>query len=664
MIEKIYNYKKILLVSLMLIFFSWYVVMASSVEVREVSKDKVWKVTFNKHIKEDEAFRKQISVFDENGEKVHARIEIGKEGNVISIKPPIKEYNQGETYTLKISKNIYSLGNKRLKNEEEMKFKIVPKDNFEGYTEMKEEENIKSDPGKKYIFDKLRSMIDEGNKKVGQDGYTSSWRIANYRVKKSGNVNTYLENKKDDCKLKLPNKFNGWFAVYIGCVSGTNEFKVVGGENKENIKIVESNIDKENQYLKEEFAFVGNFKDDPLSIEALKDKKVRIAYVKMVPLEEKDAKLYNKQSQNKKDSKAVYTVDGYSEYFDGKCPDVKALENFAVDSIVEGGAGGINYQVGTTGLLNYNSEYAGPAFKDTEKYDPYIREGDKLAREQILNILSSGKSPIDIVATRGKAKGIEVSASFRMNAFYNGKSTEFLNGTMYEKYQDCKQNNACQLSYYYPKYRDYVIGVLKEIAEKDNVEHINLDFCRYPKVMGSEASIFEKIEIMNNFMRRVRKELPNKKISVRIPYLNPMSYGLNVSTWVNEGLVDRIIPCSISYEDFYDLSEYESMVKDSKVELYGGVSANLKGRDLTKEDEDNNYVPKNEYLSAEDYLYRAHELYTGGADGIFLFNSLTDIDFTKEYSPKLKLLGNKEEVEKWYKLQYPSYLIHDKVEIY
>lgn len=648
---------KVFMVVFLLITFFGQTVKGETEEVELVNKDKIWSVSFNEKINFTQDVKNKINVIDEEGNKAYVRLELGEDKKSILVKPPIKEYDEGEVYTLTIG----NIGNDELNGKRKIKFKINSQDINSKAIAINSGDNIKSQDSKEYIYSNVRDLKGEN----GEDIYKNGWKGGIYLLNKFSTNNVYIENDENPLSLNLPAKLNGWFGIYVGYITGTEEFKIKGQNKEEDIKIF--NEDKNKQYLKECFAFAENFSDGKISIDAVKGKKAKIAYIKIVSLTKEDVSLYKSYNEYRENKRVIYNNDGYTDFFEGKCSTEEELKKVVVDSVKKADGGEVNYEVGTTGMLNYNSKYAGDAFEGSEKYDAYIRQGDKLARKQILNILNSGKSPLEIAASRGKKQKIKVDASMRMDAFYVTNATKFLNGSIYDKYIHCKQNEGHALSYYYPEFRKYIENVLKEISEVDGVYYINLDFCRYPTLMGSEATPKEKIDIMNDFMRKIRKDIPNKKISVRVPYLNTLSYGLDVKTWVKEGLIDRLIPSSIGFESFYSVDKFVQMVKGTNVKLYVGISANLKGKDLTKETEklikEGKYVADNEYLSVEDYLFRAHESYEAGAEGIFLFNTFSGVDFTKDYSEKFNLLGDKIKVKKWYKFEYPSYLIHDSIKI-
>jgi hypothetical protein len=655
--------KQIILPLVMLILL----VIGTKIDARaadnlEVGKDKVWKITFNKKIRYDDGAIGSIKVLDTKGKKVRVRLELADDEKTILVKPPIRGYAEGEKYTLMVERNIYSKFNIRLKDKKEISFTIKNDGPFKDMQILNPEDNINAEENKKYVFNRVDKLLGLEDKDIKQSGW-------NYTVYKLTNIDTpyvIISNKENAEEIKLPVKFKGWFGVYIGYSSDTEGFKVKHNEKEETVIPYEKDANNSTKYINESFAFADNFDGDSISIVPISGKMAEIAYIKFAALKDEQVKLYNKEDEYTSYSRVVYDNDGYTDFFWGKYPDVPSLQQFPVNLYSKTGAKEINWTLGTTGLLTYNSKYAGIPFKDFYKYESVVRDGDILAKKQIINMLISGQSPLEIVTKKANEMGIKTNASLRMAAFYSSDSTKFLNGALYDNYGDCLQSNGISLSYYYPKFREYILNVLKEVSMTENLDGITLDFCRYPNVMGNEASHAEKIYIMTSFIREVRREIPDKKITVRFPYLNPESYGLDIEAWVKEGLVNRIIPSVISYEDFFNFDRYVEMVKGTNVKLYLGVTANLKGQDLTPETEElmkqGKYIPNNEYVSAEEYLFRAHEAYEKGVKGLFLFNTLNDMDLTKDVYPKFKLIGNKVEVDKWYEFEYPAYLVNYKVE--
>jgi len=635
---------------------------AQVIEEPVVKKDKVWKIIFDDEVKFDSRAVRAINVTNKKGEKVNISLELSEDKKSILVKPPIRSYEEGESYTLTVDTNVHGVRKGKLKKKKQLRFNVSTENLFAGMTNLKPEDTVVAQGDKKFIFNELNKISQVDEKSLTNSG----WKVSIYKLRNFSEIRPLLYSMQGSKEIKIPLKLKGWLGVSIGFTSDTEEFKVSYKDKEFSYKNYDKdNVKRTDKYINEQFIFADNFNEDSITIKPVEGKKTEISYIKFISLNEKQVSLYNKKALE--DKALVYDNDGFTDFFWGKYPNVSKLEEMTVNLKTKLKADELNWSLGTTGLLNYDSEYAGPAFYGAAKYDKDVREGDILARKQIINIINStGKAPIEVIGTKGKEINLGVSASLRMNAFYNEKALKFLNGYMYDYYDDCLQEDSHFLSFYYPKYRKYILGILKEASELGEVQSLNLDFCRYPYVMGSEASLDEKIEIMNDFLREIRSEIPNMKIAVRFPYTDALAYGLDVETWIRERLVDRIIPSALSYEEFYDVSKFSKLVKDTKIELYVGITANIKGIDLTPETEkllkEGRYVSDNKYLSPEEYLFRAKQAYDSGAKGLFLFNTLNDLDLENEVPPEFKLLKSSSEMEKWMEFGYPGYLVNSRID--
>lgn len=532
-------------------------------------------------------------------------------------------------------------------------------------------DTITAETGKVYMFNKVDEMLCSNGKSFS----SSQWSRAPFTYDGLTTGGTVIENETNAEALTLPLTLNGWFGVYVGYANGTQEFSVIADGKTQPVTVSYSDFSNVNLYgsqmIYETFSTASNFENNTVTIMPSADKKARIAYIKLVGLSEEQVQLYQKPDEGVDGKRLMFDNDGFTDFFWGKYPSIDALKELGIDKLVtQAGAGELNWCLGTTGMLNYNSEFAGNAFEGSERFDDQLRQGDKLARQQILNILTSGKSPLEILAQRGDELGVKVNASLRMEAFYNPETDGFFNGKIFDTLkQNCLQKDDDYLmSYTSEEFRDYIINILNEVATFNGVDGVTLDFARYPWVIGNEVPTLEgKKAVMTQFMRDVRSALAGKDITVRVPYNEWQTYGLDIETWVAEGLIDRLIPSVRSYEDFYSIQRYVDMVKGTNVKLYIGITADLSGSDLTKEQEElmrqGKYVPNNKYLSIQQYLSRTYEAYEAGADGVFLFNTLNDIFFINSISPKYKLLGDKVKMEKWHEFEYPAEQVQSTITI-
>jgi len=524
---------------------------------------------------------------------------------------------------------------------------------------------ITSKPGSVYLYTQMDKMLAQGQ----NDAEHSGWELGSYVDPQSNKNGSLIENGENALTIKMPVTLNGWFRVYVGYVTGTESFKI-GETNSSSPKLINGEISLTsndlygNQWINEKSTIISNFNNDSVQLIPIPSQRSRIAYIKLIGLTEGQVSLYQKQNENKKT--LIYDFDGYSDFFSGKYPDVDSLKTKTVDKLTGKNVGALNWCLGTTGMLNYNSKYAGNAFEGVDEFDSQLRDGDRLAKNQILNILASGKSPIEIVADRGFDKGIKVNASLRMDVFYNPTIYGFLNGAMYNQYKQFTIPGNFPLSYYYPEVRNYIKNILLEAASFNNVGGITLDFCRYPTVFGTETPSDQKVIIMNQFLRDLRRELPkNKTITIRVPYDQPLQYGFDINTWVKEGLLDTLVPSSIGNEEFFDVNPYVNMVKNTNIKLYIGISADVSGHDITKEEEElvkqGLYIHNKEYLDIQQYLLRAYEVYEAGADGIFLFNSTSTLYLNDSTPIESTFLGDKVLIEKWHQFDYVSGFMVTKI---
>ncbi|MFT5872235.1 MAG: hypothetical protein ACI8WT_001165 [Clostridium sp.] len=528
-------------------------------------------------------------------------------------------------------------------------------------------QTITSQPSSVYIYTQMDKMISQDQ----SDAEHSGWELDSYTDYENKKNGTIIENGENALALSMPVKLNGWFRVYVGYVTGTESFKIGKTDDPSPLQITSDISLKSNelfgdQWIYEKSTIISNFNNNSIKLFLNPSQRARIAYIKLIGLSQQQVFLYQKQQLNKKT--VIYDFDGYTDFFLGKHPNVEALTSNTIGKLTGKNVAEVNWCLGTTGLLTYNSKYAGTVFDGVEAYDDQLRDGDALARYQIMNILNSGKSPLEIVADNGHENGIKVNASLRMDTFYDPDIYGFLNGAMYEDYNQFAQPGNFNLSYYYPQVRAYIRNILLEIDSFNNVGGITLDFCRYPTLFGTETSSEEKVLIMNEFLRTLRNELPkDKTITIRVPYNDPLQYGFDIKTWINEGLLNTLIPSSIGTEEFFNVKPYVDMVKDTNVRLYIGVSADVSGHDITKEEEalvkQGLYINNKVFLDIQQYLLRAYDVYEAGADGIFLFNSTSKLYIDNNAPLESTFLGDKVLIEKWHEFDYVSSFMVNKINV-
>lgn len=265
---------------------------------------------------------------------------------------------------------------------------------------------------------------------------------------------------------------------------------------------------------------------------------------------------------------------------------------------------------------------------------------------------------------RGEAIGVPVWGSLRMSTGYgahpfgrvfNGKFW-FENPAMrLKRTPDEADDNDNFLSYAYAPVRESRLGVLREMVGF-GCEGVNLDFCRYPEVMGYDQPLLERFEathgesgaaytfdhpkwisvrqeFFNEFMRGVRKAMNEAgeergapvRISARLPATHYATFGFDPETWVREGLVDVLIPAFPGNDRWADPEPWLEMVRGTDVLVLPGIEYHIfetSQSELTDEEIERGVEPGYQFKQTrENYLRRAADAYAAGAHGMYLFNN-------------------------------------------
>lgn len=550
-------------------------------------------------------------------------------------------------------------------------------------------QNITSSAGTIYLFTQMDQMKDADGNYPG----TCGWTVTSFNYKGSDSSGCMIENQNNANVLTLPVNLSGWFGVYIGYIAGgTQEFDVSDGNIFKNVKFESyaTGNDYGEQTISEEFVTAADFNGRTFSIIPTTGKKARIAYIRLRGLSSSDVAEYTLQDEGTLGKRVIYNNDGCSDFFSGDYHSIASLKSNAVDIYANQDVGQVDFCLLTTMQLNYDSQYAGMPFDTFGEDEISLREGDLIEKNELLDILYYGQNALEVVTQRAHELNMKCNASLRMDAFYNPAVDPVFNGKIYNdylgyRYIDKSGSTRDNMSYAYPSFRTYIKNILTEVAAMPNVDGVNLDFCRYPNLIGYEPVLTQpyyqqygiypqnettseginrwnqyKSNVLTQMMREIRAELIGKDITVRVPPENCLSYGLDISAWVAEGLIDTLIISPMDADTSYDISPYAAMVSGTNIKLYAGVEYNKTGHDLTKEEEDLlsrgislNLSATN--LSRVEYLKWAYDMYNEGADGLYIFNNW---DGNHNI---IGLLGDKVKVGKWYYFDYPSEFIKNPV---
>ncbi|MFC3767787.1 OmpL47-type beta-barrel domain-containing protein [Paenibacillus sp. GCM10012303] len=585
----------------------------------------------------------------------------------------------------------------KLKDGNQVKSEATQKlDVYSSVSLLLPDEEAEAVPGEVYVFDD----IDQAKDAAGKFPWQAGWKLASYQYEGLPSGGLAIESTNEAGTLELPVKLNGWYGVYVGYVTGTEGLTVSVGTGSRPIVLdgVTAGEPYGSKAIAEVFALASNFSGGTVSLSPISGKQARIAYVKLKALTPEEIALYTKPDEGAAGKRVIYNNDGYSDYFSGQYDTEQSLLNNAVNFFEDQDVNSLYWTLGTTMLILRDSEAAGRPYANLtpQQEQTLMRDGDKRVRDVVLGYIDAGKDPLAIVANRADELGMDAFASLRMSAFYNQNSYPWLNGARYDEfagkgYLQRKSDGTpdIRMSYAYPEFRQFVIDVLKEAASvtggdgRKLVKGVELDYSRYPYVLGFDPVLTDpyfqqygvkpqdettpagqtrwnqfKADVMTGFMRDVRQQLAGSQISVRIPYDVYFQYGLDIETWVQEDLIDRLVVSNIGHENFFpELEAFRQLTEGTGIELYGNINGTLSGSDLTRQQEELikrgiRVATGHEQVSKQQYMERAHQLYEAGYDGVYIFNNWKG---RAAGGQSIRgELGDKVKVEKWHQLAYPA----------
>jgi hypothetical protein len=163
--------------------------------------------------------------------------------------------------------------------------------------------------------------------------------------------------------------------------------------------------------------------------------------------------------------------------------------------------------------------------------------------ENMQSLASRGLDPLQVLIDRAHDKGMEFFASVRMSS-YGG--------------MDAKLRVPEGRGLAHAEVRDHQFAVLEELVSDYDTEGVELDFAAAPGGMPlclRPEDVAEYTPVLTDYVREISKMVravsgDGKQIGVRVYPTKEMcrERGLDIDTWIEEGLVDYVVP--LLYLDF------------------------------------------------------------------------------------------------------------------
>jgi hypothetical protein len=274
---------------------------------------------------------------------------------------------------------------------------------------------------------------------------------------------------------------------------------------------------------------------------------------------------------------------------------------------------------------------------------------------QLQALAEKGIDPLKIMTDFGKRHRIEIFWSFRMNDVHDKNPTghnrarflfnklknehpEYLMGTLKNR---PKYGGWSAVDYGRREIRDLALRYVEEICRNYEVDGVELDFFRHPvffrsTTQGKQATGEERAE-MTELLRRIRAladEVGKKRgrpilIAVRVP--DSVEYcraiGLDIERWMANDLLDLLI-----VSGYFQLNDWDysvALARKYGVKIYPSLDDPRSGDAPAKKMRSTGLA----------YRGRAANVWSAGADGVYLFNAF-DLNTFGPTSPHWRELGD------------------------
>ena len=389
-----------------------------------------------------------------------------------------------------------------------------------------------------------------------------------------------------------------------------------------------------------------------------------LAYIKLVPLSAPQVERLQQDRARKATKRLFVHTDAHFSNVSGSAEEVlKYLEPLRHTDVSR-----VYWEAGGGDRALYLSRIAedyGRAFNQPDPVFP--RAVDRELAVTWRAYRQKGVDPLRAAAKLAREMGIELHASYRTAGFVYPAPHDHIAGSFYEQHPelaclDRQGRPIPRISYAFPETRRYVISLFREMAEYP-IDGVGVLYNRRPPLVAYEEPLVRgfqerygqdprrldeldhrwltfRSQALTRFMRELRQALDevtqrtnrSKRLAISAVVFRPeenLLHGMDLKTWIAEGLVDTLIPYSStirlnSYQPAWDKPEdvdyYVSLVRGTRCRL----ALNLMPRGLT----------------AEEYHRKAHRLYGAGVEHFFFWDGIVRVR-------KVPRLGHKEEVAAW-----------------
>ena len=506
----------------------------------------------------------------------------------------------------------------------------------------------------------------------------NTWRLLDYRAESfSGTMLVAAEDSRAP-EVTYAHPPGGWHEIYIGLIR-----KPFEGPKRVQLRLTDDPAfttitglpgekDHQENWADEIFWKVADLTDRGIVLRQIISPEIHhawVPFIKLIPLSEKKIRLV----QADRKQRATRSLFVHSDaHFANPSGSALTIQNY-IEPLRHTDVARIYWEGGGGDRVVYFSQLGRDFLDEYPQNNPdqafYPRKIDRLWVESWKAYHRLGVDPFRVAAEFCHQGGLEFHASYRVGGFvYPPPHDPGPGRSFYQEHPDlvCVARDGTRLpriSYAFAETRRFVVSLFREMASGYPIDGVCVLYNRRPPLLVYEAPLVEgyrerfgqdprkmdpedpgwlsyRASFLTHFMRELREEMDRvaeeKKLNRRLQisavvprYQENHLLGMDLKTWIQQELVDTIIPYSSAvrlgdyepiWENLADVKPFLYLVQDTKCEL----AFNLMPRDLT----------------AEAYRRTAHRLYQAGVDNFFFWDGI-------ERVRKAARLGHRSELEAW-----------------
>ena len=254
---------------------------------------------------------------------------------------------------------------------------------------------------------------------------------------------------------------------------------------------------------------------------------------------------------------------------------IEGLVRLTIDPLVNTQVDTLYWQLGTdlyqstpthrySDIYSHNTE-VGPRWGDDQA--SFESSGAWRIYENTRQLMSEGTDPPAVLIEHGHRAGLEVFLSMRVNDIHDGlveladpsylsrtkrEHPEWLPGPVSNPAREGRLSRFSRFAYNFEidEVREYKLALATEAINNYDLDGLDWDFCRFPRFFP-EGRAERNAGLITDLLRSIRSRLDAKAkkagrrllLSVRVsPTIDlALAFGLDVNTWIREGLIDLLV---------------------------------------------------------------------------------------------------------------------------